>query len=159
VQYYLIWERSLLPEHTPERTPLILTHKSVGMTILGLALLFFIWRAINFKPRGDKNIHPWAHILAKVVKYSLLVVMVLMPLTGFLLSCAGGKIVSFWGLFDFPQVIPTNKVVLSFFIEAHEILAILIVILVSLHVIGALTHQFLWKDNVLKRMLPFTRPD
>lgn len=156
IQYYLIWERSLFPENAPERTPLIITHKAFGMAALGLGLLFWIWKAINVKPALPYQAQ-WERVLTKVVQHSLLLLMVLMPLSGYLLSCSAGRATEFFGLFTFPMLISPNKALLSFFANTHEVFAYLIGGLVSLHVLGALRHHFFIKDNVLKRMLPFTR--
>ena len=156
VQYYLIWDRSLFPDNAPERTPLIMTHKSVGMTLLGLALLFVIWKAINRRPDRLPD-DRFSQTLSKIVQHSLLTIMVLMPLTGFLLSCAAGRSVSFWGWFNFPNILPKSKMLANVFGTTHEVLAYAIVALVSLHVVGAIRHHFFLKDNTVKRILPFTK--
>jgi len=154
VQFYLIWQRSLFPKDAPEKTSLILTHKSIGITILGLAFLFWLWKAINVKPALPHQAR-WEYILAKIVQHSLLIIIVLMPITGFLLSNAGGRPTLYFGLFEIPAIIGPNKELAGIFDAMHETFAYLIVFLVSLHIIGALRHHFLLKDNVFKRMLPF----
>ena len=155
LQFLLIWRKDALPKGSPEKLSYMLMHKSVGVTVFMLGILFILWRMMNVQPIPPASQSRWKLIAATIVHKSLLTLMVLMPLVGYLLSCAAGKAVSFFGLFALPSLVPENKYLASIMDAAHGTLAVLICILVGIHVLAALQHHFIIKDNVLKRMLPF----
>jgi cytochrome b561 len=79
-----------------------------------------------------------------------------LPLSGWLASSAEGGAVSFFGVATLPQwnVGAGGE---ELFEEAHEVLGNILLVLVSLHVLAALKHHFVDKDDVLLRMLPASR--
>ena len=77
-----------------------------------------------------------------------------MPLCGWIMSVASERVPSFFGFFRLPLPIKPNKALALFMKESHEIIAWILVGMVVLHVLAALKHHFINKDNVLKRMLP-----
>ena len=92
--------------------------------------------------------------LARLVKWALAAVGIIMPLSGWLMSSAADKPIMFFGLFQVPPLLAPDKPLAHLFKESHETIAIVLVVLLGLHVAGALRHHFLVKDNVLTRMLP-----
>lgn len=159
MQFILIWRYNSLPKAAAETLQYMLMHKSVGITILMLGILFIIWKIINTNPSTPGSQPHWQQVTAKIVHGSLLILMVIMPITGYALSCAAGKPIGFFGLFTLPHLIPENKNLVGILETTHEKLGILILILVGMHVLAALYHHFILKDIVLKRMLPFTSND
>ncbi|MGC1181602.1 cytochrome b [Legionella sp.] len=154
-QFYLIWGQDLFPQKSLIRIQYILLHKSFGVTLFILGVLFIVWRTINLKPEAPEPQPHWKHIVAKIVHHSLLTLIILMPILGYLMSTADGRTVSFFGLFTLPNLITKNENLSTFFFQVHETLAYVLLALISLHVAAALHHHFILKDRVLKRMLPF----
>lgn len=156
MQFYFIWGQDLFPQESPVRLQYILLHKSFGLTILFLGVLFIIWRFINPQPLSLKSQPYWKHIIAKCVHHTLLTFIILMPILGYLMSCADGRTVSFFGLFNMPCSISKNEYLSNLFFQMHEKIGYLFLILIGIHIFAAMHHHFILKDNVLKRMLPFS---
>lgn len=71
------------------------------------------------------------------------------------MSVAADRIPNYFGLFKAPLPwIEPNKSLAKLMAESHEIIAWILIAFITLHVLGALKHHFIDKDNVLKRMLP-----
>ena len=132
-----------------------LMHKSTGLTILALMLLRMFWIVRTGKPALPATVPVWQKALAHLVQYALYLFVILMALSGWTMSVAGGWIPSYFGLFDvpFPGLHP-DKGLAKTLAESHEIIAFIIIGLLVLHIAGALKHHFIDKDDVLRRMLP-----
>ncbi len=129
------------------------THKALGMTILSLIPLRIIWRLMNNdQPRLPKDTPLWQEKLANINIMFLYLCMVLMPLSGFIMSSFGGHPISIFGLITIEPFFQKHALAGNSH-EIHEIFAWAIAISVGLHILGALYHHFIKKDNVLKRMI------
>jgi cytochrome b561 len=137
----------------------IVLHKSFGITVLILGLLFVLWRSLNKKPKPPLFQSHWQYIAAITVHHLLLTLMVLIPIFGYLMVCAAGRTISFFGLFNLPNLITENKALGDVFFQTHETLAYLFIVLIGIHIAAALYHHFILKDNILKKMLPFKFKD
>jgi cytochrome b561 len=67
--------------------------------------------------------------------------------------------VSWFGFFQLPDLVPKSKPLYQALVTTHVTLACALGVVVALHLAGALKHHFVLKDDVLRRMLPFTRTD
>jgi len=140
------------------------THKSIGITVLGLALLRILWRWGHRPPEWpagaltpvESKVSGWAHL-------GLYGLMLLLPLSGWLhdsaWNAAATHPMSLYGLVPWPRVgfimdmAPDVKERLhDVFGEAHEALAYVLYGLLALHIAGALKHQWLDRQKALKRM-------
>jgi len=129
-------------------------HKSVGLTILMLMLIRLFWIVRCGRPPLPSTVTPWERTLAKLVQYSFYGFLLLMPFSGWIMSLAADRIPTYFGLFEVPLYgIPLSKPLSAFMNQTHIILAWVLVALVSLHILGALKHRLVDKDNVLERML------
>lgn len=151
-QFYFVW---FLSEDSPLTGFYVMLHKSVGVTVFMLGILFLIWHIINVKPLPPETQPRWQHIVSKAVHHTLFTLIILMPIIGYLLTCADGKPINFFGWFTIPCIISENEHLGSIMFTTHETLGYLVLILVGIHCLAALYHHFICKDNVLKRMLPF----
>ncbi|HVI51454.1 MAG TPA: cytochrome b [Candidatus Sulfotelmatobacter sp.] len=129
------------------------THKAVGILVLFLGLARLLWWLLDGPRPGDENMGPEKY-LARLVKWALAAIGIAMPLSGWLMSSAADKPILFFGLFQVPPLLSPDKDIAHFFKECHETIGSVLVVLLILHVAGALRHHFLVKDNVLTRMLP-----
>jgi cytochrome b561 len=132
-------------------------HKSVGITILMLAVVRLVWRWLNPIPRIPDTLKPYERALAHFSHVTLYVLLFAMPLSGWMMSSARNFPVSWFNLFQLPDLVEPNRQLYNLFHETHEMLAAALVVVAGLHVLGALKHHFILKDDVLRRMLPFTR--
>ncbi|WP_235506800.1 cytochrome b/b6 domain-containing protein [Altererythrobacter sp. Root672] len=128
-------------------------HKSVGITILLLTLARLAWRLTHRPPPAVER--GFNGFLAKAVHVLLYVFMIGAPLTGWaVVSTSRIQVPTmFWGAIPWPHL-PLSHAVHEIAEEGHELLAWIGIALFLLHVAGALRHQFLVKDGLLKRMGP-----
>ena len=132
-------------------------HKSVGITILGLAILRLLWRWLNPTPPLPCTLGPRERLLARSTHAALYVLLVAMPVSGWIMSSARGFAVSWFNLFQLPDLAPKSEALYHAMIRTHAALAISLALVVALHVAAALKHHFVLKDDTLRRMLPFGR--
>ena len=127
-------------------------HKAFGITVLGLALLRVIWRLSSKTPESLSAHKRWEKMLSKTIHIVLYIAMVAMPLSGWVMSSAGGHAVSFFGLFDMPSIVSENTDLGRMANQAHGLLAYVIIGCVCLHILGALKHHIVDRDATLSRM-------
>jgi cytochrome b561 len=137
----------------------IATHKSVGMTILMLAIMRLVWRLFNPPPGLPQGMSRLEQIGAKFTHFAFYFLLFAMPLSGWLMSSAKNYSVSYFGLFTWPDLVKPNEQAFDLLKETHETLSTVLLVLAILHVLAALKHHFWNKDDVLKRMLPFTKSE
>ena len=145
-----------LAREDPLRAQLYSMHKAVGVTLLGLAVIRILWILVSRPPVMPAALQRWEVVLAKSTVGLLYLLMLATPIAGYLMSNTGGKPISYFGLFELPVLMGENHDLHEALEEVHEILAFSILVLVILHVAGAIKHRFMDKDpsaDVLKRML------
>lgn len=135
-----------------EKIAVLARHKSVGITILLLAVLRLGWRALNPTPRAPAGA-PWEHALARGAHVALYGLLFAMPLSGWMMSSAKNYPVSWFNVLPLPNLVPVSESIYDIMHEAHELLATALLVIAAAHVLGALRHHFIKKDDVLKRML------
>ena len=133
-------------------------HKEFGICVLILATARVMWHIVSRPPEFVASLKPWEKWGARVAHALLYLAMFAMPLSGWLLSSAAGRTVSFFGI-DLPNVVAQSKETKEFFEEVHEVVGWGLIPLVGAHVAGALKHHFFDKDITLRRMLPFGLKD
>ncbi|WP_159976958.1 MULTISPECIES: cytochrome b [unclassified Novosphingobium] len=129
-------------------------HKAVGLTVLVLSLARLGWRMCWKAPAYPGSMSGTEIAAAHILHALLYVLMIAMPLSGWIMSSAGKYPLSWFGLFDWPKLAVTKGSTLyeighSF----HGIGGWTLLALVLGHVAAALRHQFLLRDAVLRRML------
>jgi cytochrome b561 len=152
-QFLLAREAHLLPVGAAKLIVLA-RHKSVGITILTLAVLRLIWRAFNRVPAPPVESPRWQQIGGRVSHFLLYALLIVIPLLGWAMSSARNFPVSWFGLITLPDFVAPNRAAYEFLHEAHEAAAKLLAILALVHIAAALKHHFIDRDNVLRRMLP-----
>lgn len=155
IQYFLVYRREYFPKGSAEKLQYMLLHKSFGVCILVLAFAMLIWGRIGKRPAMPINMSSMEKLAAKTIHLLLYLAMFLMPITGMLMSQFSGYPISVFGWFDMPSLFSKNESFADFFHEAHEVSSFAVMAIVGIHVIAALFHHYVRKDNVLTRMLPF----
>jgi cytochrome b561 len=145
--------------------PLINTHKSVGITVLGLALMRLLWRLTHKPPPYPAEYKGWERVSSHVVHWALYALIFALPVTGWMHDSAwkaAPEIKMYWfGLFEWPRISwimemePGAKEAFHKVMgERHELLGWALIALLVLHIGGALKHQFLDGQKELQRMMP-----
>jgi len=132
-------------------------HKWFGMTIFMLAIVRLLWRLANPVPDLTAETRPWERVLAKISHVLLYALIFAMPLTGWLMSSAKAYGVSWFNVFQFPDLVGKDDRLYELMHETHEVLFGVLVATALLHAAGALKHHFVDHNDVLRRMLPFGR--
>lgn len=145
-------------------------HKSIGLTILALSLLRLAWRFMHPAPALPEGMKPWEQWLARGVHWAFYVVIIAMPLTGWMYVSTAWSAhdhrpldvpTLYFGLFQIPHLFglahaaePTRASLADVLMLIHSKLAWGAIVLAGLHVAAALKHQFVDRDNLIARMIP-----
>ncbi len=135
-------------------------HKSVGILLFAVIVWRAGWRMVNGWPQPLGDYPNWQRRLARISHWTLLVGVLLMPLSGMLMSVLGGRGLAVFGV----ELLAANLNAAGKAVALHEPLAQLahivhhytgrvLIAVVVLHACAALRHHFILKDNVLRRML------
>ncbi len=135
----------------------ITLHKNIGSTVLALVALRLIWRLFRPAPPLPATMSPVMRGLATATHWALYLVMFGLPLSGWLLSSAAGYPVMLAGLLELPALVDKSEAIRDFARGAHGLMGNVILALVVLHVVAALKHHFVDRDDTLRRMLPRLR--
>ena len=151
-----VWA-SLLPRGQM-RSEVLFFHKSIGVTVLGLIALRIVWRLIAGAPEYVEPLGRLIHAAARAGHLALYVLMIAMPVSGYLTSTAGGHEVSWFGLFSLPSLVGKDKFLDETTSWAHLVFAWAIAIVLAGHLGAVVWHAGIKHDWVLTRMWPSYRP-
>lgn len=130
-------------------------HKSVGLTILVLTLARIGWRMAHPAIALPTHMKRWEKLFARATHVLFYVALIVLPLTGWAASSATGREIVWFGLFNWPLLpIEGGRDVARTLMAVHGLAVKALYVLLALHVIGALKHHFVDRDNVLHRMIP-----
>jgi cytochrome b561 len=149
----IIWQAHVMQHGVPIRAVLFAAHKSIGVTILLLTVARLTWRARHPAPPFAPAPPRWSVLLARTNHVLLYVVLLGMPITGYIHSATGGHPVNYFGLFDLP-LLPTDEALSQATLAIHLAMQWLVYALVVLHVLGTVWHVAVRRDGTLGRMLP-----
>lgn len=129
-------------------------HKALGVVFLGWVVLRLVNFAIRPKlPALTPKPAKWQTALAHATHLGLYLCMLAMPIVGVLMSVYGGRAVNVFGLFSIPVFVSPSREMARFYNELHtDVIFPLLLVLIGLHVAGALYHQFIVKDGLMNRM-------
>ena len=145
--------------------PAIDTHKSIGITVLGLAIMRLLWRLTHRPPPLPTGYQRWEVGVSHATHWLLYLLIFVMPLTGWIMDSAYKNAATtpmYWfGLFEWPRIGAIRHMapgprdrVHDLFGAAHVTASYVLYALFVLHVAGALKHQYWDKERELQRMWP-----
>jgi len=132
-------------------------HKTTGMAILVLSLIRLAWRLTHKTPGMPEGMKPWEKLAARAVHWAFYVLMIGMPIMGWI-SASASELPSF--LFNNPDMplprlpVPQNESLHEVSGSIHGAGGWPILILFGLHAAAALKHQFVDRDGLIARMIP-----
>ncbi|HEX7048082.1 MAG TPA: cytochrome b [Gammaproteobacteria bacterium] len=152
-QFALAWIADAIPRD--ERpAALMLTHKSIGITILALVIVRLAWRFLHKPPAFPATMPVIEQWLARIAHWGLYALILAMPLSGWLMVSTAGRNVEWFWLLTVPAPMGENEPWGDFFHDTHEILVWPLFGLAVFHILIALWRTFIQKDGTLQRMLP-----
>lgn len=126
-------------------------HYGLGLTVFALVWLRIVVRV--FRPAPPAVEGGWRNVLSKVTHLALYVLMIGMPLVGWMILSAEGEAVSFFGL-ELPSLIGRDHALAEQLEEVHEVGGTIGYGLIGLHAAAALFHHYVLRDGLMARMLP-----
>ncbi len=127
-------------------------HKSVGTLFLAWAVWRVLWRIAKGFPKDIAIMPTWQKIGAKATHWLLLASIIAMPLSGVIMSLFGGRAIKIFEWFTIPAQ-NKNEIISSSAHFFHSYAPYFITTLIMLHLIAAIKHHIIDKDETLKRML------
>lgn len=142
---------------SPQKWQIYGIHKALGMIVLALVVLRILWRGTHRPPAPLGSWAAWEHRLAGLVHFLLYFGMILMPVSGYIMSSAGGHDISIFGLVNVPLLIEKNEDLGHTAKEIHELGGNALIAAIVLHFVGAMKHHIIDRDGTLRRMFNFIR--
>lgn len=139
---------------SPTKLQLYSWHKWGGVTLFVLALLRLLWRAGHRPPAMPAAMPGWQRIASVGIHHLIYLLLLAIPLSGWLMSSAKGFQTVWFGVLPLPDLVGKNPALGDFLKEVHEALNFSLLALVVVHVAAALKHHWIDRDDVLTRMLP-----
>lgn len=128
-------------------------HFMLGLSVLAVVWLRLALRLISPTPRIEPAVATWQLLPAKLMHLALYLLMICLPLAGWLTLSAAGKSIPFYGL-ELPALLDKNLDLAKQIKYVHELGASIGYWLIGLHAFAGLYHHYIQRDNTLTRMLP-----
>lgn len=139
---------------SPAKLNLFIWHKSLGLALLLLVSIRLLWRWSNPVPGLPPAIPNWQRQASRVSHLLLYFCLIALPLTGWVMNSASNIPLKVFWLFRLPDITAPDKAMAQMMKDVHLGLVVLFVLLLAVHVLAALHHHFVRRDEVLARMLP-----
>jgi cytochrome b561 len=134
--------------------PAMPVHKAIGVTVVFLTLIRIAWRFGHRPPPLPAAMPAWEKGAAHLTHLAFYALLLILPLTGWIMVSAGDRPLNWFWLFDIPKFAVTKADAFVGLSRAtHEPLGLIFGALALIHIAAALRHHFVLKDNVLRRML------
>jgi len=137
---------------SPRKLQLYSYHKWIGVSIFALVWLRLLWRLMNQPPSLPKHYPPHIVWLSKLGHAGLYFFMIVVPISGWLMSSAMGFQTVWFGVVPLPDLIDRDKELADTLLNVHLYLNIAFLVLIVGHILAALKHHFIDKDPFLNRM-------
>lgn len=137
---------------SPDKLKLYSYHKWIGITILMLASLRVMWRVMHTPPPLPDDMARWQRRASQIVHGLLYLLILAIPLSGWLMSSAKGFQTVWFGVLPLPDLVGKDKALGDLLTEVHETLNFTLLTLVILHVGAALKHHFIERLPFMQRM-------
>lgn len=146
----------LMPLVLPEsaRDTITAWHLAVGSTVLLVMLMRLGWRLTHPMPPAPMDLPPALRLLARGTHWAFYGVLILLPVLGWVAANAYGATPRLLGLVPLPRLVAPDKPFAETVGAVHKTVALLLLVLVVLHISGALYHALVKRDGVIRRMLP-----
>lgn len=144
----------LFPRGSEARANILASHYMAGLAVLLLMLPRFWLRSRNVIPPIVPPLDSWINLLGKATHFALYAFLLLQPVLGVITLQVGGKPVSLFGFTLFPVFVSAPDRDLSHQLEKiHGTIGTIFYWVIGLHILAALWHHFIKRDNTLRRMI------
>ena len=139
---------------SPTKLNLFIWHKSTGILLLLLAVIRIGWRMANPPPSSPDDLPAWERATGAVSHVTLYVLIVAIPLSGWVINSAANIPLNVFWLIPLPDITAPSKPLAELAARVHFSLYVTLSVVLCLHIGAALRHHFIRRNDVLKRMLP-----
>ena len=139
---------------SPTKLQIYSWHKWAGVTAFLLVSFRLFWRLTHRPPALPESMPRLMQFAAHAGHLLLYVLMVAIPLSGWLMSSAKGFQTVYFGILPIPDLLDKNKALGDLLALVHKSLNLLFVAVLAGHIGAALKHHFIDKDDILIRMAP-----
>ncbi|MFZ5456700.1 MAG: cytochrome b [Pseudomonadota bacterium] len=139
---------------SPQKLKFYSYHKWAGVTVFLLVLARLAWRITHRPPALPAGMPAWQVRAAKAGHHLLYLLMVIVPLSGWLMSSAKGFQTVWFGVLPLPDLLAKDEALGEALLLTHRLLNWFFMLVVAGHVVAALKHHFIDRDGLLSRMLP-----
>ncbi len=139
---------------SPRKLQLYSWHKWIGVTAFLLLLVRMGWRLTHQPPALPTQMPPLLRFASHISHGALYLLMLAIPLSGWLMSSAKGYQTVWFGVLPIPDLLGKDKQLGDALAEVHGALSSVLALVVLIHVAAALKHHFIDRDDVLRRILP-----
>lgn len=137
------------------RGPYMDVHKAFGISMLALTIVLIVWRLRHKAPALPETMKLWERRLARIVHTVFYALLLILPLSGWIWMSTYPASFAYFGLVDVPLWPVAGQEGLGDILhETHEIVGKAMIVLVALHILGAMKHLIIDKDGSFRRMLP-----
>ncbi|MEE4186609.1 MAG: cytochrome b [Gammaproteobacteria bacterium] len=141
----------------PDKLANYALHKSLGITLLVLGLARISAALLTRRPPLPAELPRAQRVAARSAEGLLFLLLIVMPLTGWLMSSAANFPVSVFGWVTLPDLVQPDQALFAALQNVHRGLSYLLLLTAGIHLAAALRHYFVLRDNVVYSMLPFAR--
>lgn len=139
---------------SPTKLQLYIWHKSFGILVLTLVAVRIFWRLLNPVPRLPLATSPIEQLAARASHALLYGLMLVIPLSGWVIHSASGVPFRVFWWFPLPAITPVDKGLEAIAKQVHFALFVVLALMLVVHIAAALRHHYIKRDDVLSRMLP-----
>ena len=140
---------------SPQKLRFFSWHKWAGAVVLPVAAMLLLWRAMHTPSPLPAAMPHWEERLSKFTHILLYFFCFASPVSGWLFSSAAGFQTVLFGLWPVPDVVGRDRELAEALKALHRWINYALAAAVVVHIAAALKHQFVDRDDVLARMLPF----
>ena len=139
---------------SPTKLQLYSYHKWIGITILLWAVVRIVWRVTHRPPALPVGTPAWEILVSHLTHWALYLLILVVPISGWLMSSAKGFQTVWFGLIPLPDLVGKDKALGELLGNLHQGLNAVLLLLVGLHIAAAIKHKLIDRDQILERMLP-----
>jgi cytochrome b561 len=152
-QFLVGWTMPDILRDTPP-TGLVGWHLSLGATIVLFVALRVLWRITHRAPPLPSSTPQPLRFVATATHWLMYALLIVVPVLGWGNAASRGYPVRLFGVVSLPPVTAQGSSIGHAMGDIHSLLATVLAIVIGLHIVGALFHRFILRDNTLSRMLP-----
>jgi cytochrome b561 len=139
---------------SPEKFRFYAWHKWIGISVFLLTAVRLAWRVAHPPPPLPPSVPPWQVRASRLAHGLLYILMLGIPLSGWIYSSATGVSVVYLGLIPLPDLVAKDRELARVLLRVHQTLNFTLATVVTVHIAAALKHHFADRDGLIARMFP-----